>query len=172
MRDFLKKNGPWSQLVEKENIFLIDLSPDEKLSLTPRISVVPFRVPHRDEYSDTLGFIFFGSRRSLLYLPDIQSWEEWDRSIREEVEKVDVALLDGTFYGPDELPGRDLSRIGHPFIQKSMDLLETVTKKGKTTIYFTHFNHSNFALDPEGKALINVMDRGFFLAADGLEIAL
>lgn len=172
MRDFLMKNGPWNQLIEKENIFPIVLSPNEKLSLAPRISVVPFQVPHRDEYSDTLGFIISGSRKSLLYLPDIQNWEAWDRSIIEEVEKVDVALLDGTFYSPEELPGRDLSRIGHPFIKKSMETLNEVPKKGKTTIYFTHLNHSNFVLDPEGEARKNVMASGFRIAADGLEISL
>jgi len=172
MRDFLIKNGPWNQLIERENIFPIILRPNEKLPLTPRISVVPFQVPHRDEYSDTLGFTISGSKKKLIYLPDIQNWEAWDRSIIEEVEKVDVALLDGTFYSPEELPGRDMSRIGHPFIKKSMEMLDQVPQKGKTIIYFTHLNHSNFVLDPEGEARKNVREKGFDIATDGLEISL
>lgn len=172
MRDFLIKNGPWNQLIERENISPIILSPNEKLPLTTRISIVPFSVPHRDEYSDTLGFIISGSKKNLLYLPDIQNWEAWDRSVVEEIEKVEVALLDGTFYSPEELPGRDLSGIGHPFIKKSIEILNKVPKKGKTTIYFTHLNHSNFVLDPEGEARKNVMENGFDIATDGLEISL
>jgi len=172
MRDFLAKNSPWNQLLEQENISPIILSLNEKLPLTPRVSIVPFQVPHRDEYSDTLGFIISGSKKKLLYLPDIQNWEAWEKSVVEEVEKVEVALLDGTFYSPEELPGRDLSRIGHPFIKKSVEVLNSVPKKGKTAIYFTHLNHSNFVLDPEGEARKNIREKGFDIAADGLEISL
>jgi pyrroloquinoline quinone biosynthesis protein B len=172
MRDFLIKNSPWNQLIEKENILPIILSPNERLPLTSRISVVPFQVPHRDEYSDTLGFIISGSKKNLLYLPDIQNWEAWERSIIEEVQKAEIALLDGTFYSPEELPGRDLPSIGHPFIKKSIEMLNEVPQKGKTAIYFTHLNHSNLILDPEGEARKNVIESGFAIAADGLEIPL
>jgi pyrroloquinoline quinone biosynthesis protein B len=172
MADFLSKNGPWSQLVKLENISIQSLSPDAHVSLTPEISVIPFSVPHRDEYSDTLGFKIEGQKKKLLYIPDIQSWEAWNRDIREEVEKVDFALLDGTFYSPEELPGRDLSQLGHPFITTSMDTLRQVAKKGKTKIYFTHLNHSNLALDPDGDALKNIHTEGFGLAQEGMELTL
>ncbi|MGB3862336.1 MAG: MBL fold metallo-hydrolase [Candidatus Aminicenantaceae bacterium] len=172
MGDFLSNNGPWSQLVEFQNISIHSLEPDTHISLTPEISVTPFSVPHRDEYSDTLGFVIAGQKKKLLYIPDIQSWKAWDRDIREEVERVDFALLDGTFYGPEELPGRDLSQLGHPLITSSLDTLKHAAKKGETQIYFTHLNHSNLALDPDGDAIKHINSEGFGLAQEGMELSL
>jgi pyrroloquinoline quinone biosynthesis protein B len=172
MGDFLTSNGPWSQLVKFRNISIHSIEPEKPIFLTPDISVTPLLVPHRDEYSDTLGFQIAGKKKKLLYIPDIQSWKAWSRDIREEVEDVDFALLDGTFYSPDELPGRDLSRIGHPFITTSMDTLRQIVKKEKTQIFFTHLNHSNLALDPEGDAIKHIINEGFVLAEDGMELSL
>ena len=172
MGRFLSDNGPWSQLVSFENISLHTLHPGKELSLTPRISLTPFLVPHRNEYSDTIGFRISGEKKKLLYIPDIQSWKAWNRSIVEETEKVDIALLDGTFYSSEELPGRDLSKIGHPLIQTSLKTLGKVAQKGQTQICFTHLNHSNLALDPEGKARKEITGRGFRLASDGEEFSL
>ncbi|MGB2763150.1 MAG: MBL fold metallo-hydrolase [Candidatus Aminicenantaceae bacterium] len=172
LRDFLTKNGPWSQLVRLENISLFTLSFKKTLFLTPRISISSFLVPHRDEYSDTLGFIIAGKKKKLLYIPDIQSWEAWNRSIEEETKKVNYAILDGTFFCSEELPGRNFTKIGHPFITTSLETLKDVAKKGKTKIYFTHLNHTNLALDPEGKALKEIKTKGFNLASDGMEFFL
>jgi len=172
MNEFLTQNGPWNQLVEFQNIAIQLLEPEKTIVLTPRISITPLTVPHRDEYSDTLGFVIAGEVKELLYIPDIQSWHAWDRDIRKEADRVDVALLDGTFYSSNELPGRDLSRIGHPFITTSIDTLRQIAKKGKTQIYFTHLNHSNLALNPEGDAITNIVNEGFALAQEGMEISL
>ncbi len=172
MGRFLSDNGPWSQLVSLENISLRTLHPGEELSLTPRISLTPLPVPHRDEYSDTIGFRISGEKKTLLYIPDIQSWKAWNRSIVEEVEKVDIALLDGTFYSPEELPRRDLSKIGHPLIQTSLKTLGKVAQKGQTQIRFTHLNHSNLALDPEGEERKEIRETGFRLASEGEEFFL
>lgn len=171
MAGFLEKNGPWSQLVRYENIALQVIRPEEKTSLTERISFIPFLVPHRDEFSDTVGFIIAGPKKKLLYIPDIRSWEAWDRSILKEVAEVDYAILDGTFYSPDELPGRDLAKIGHPFITMSMDVLAPAAKSGKR-VYFTHLNHSNLALYPDGHAYKEIINGGFHLASDGMEFPL
>jgi pyrroloquinoline quinone biosynthesis protein B len=172
MGRFLSNNGPWSQLVRLENISLHTLHPGKEFSLTSRISLTPLEVPHRNEYSDTVGFRISGEKKRLLYITDIQSWEAWNRSIAEETEKVDIALLDGTFYSPDELPGRDMSQIGHPLIQTSLKTLEKVARREKTHIYFTHLNHTNLALDPEGDARNEITDKGFQLASDGEEFFL
>jgi pyrroloquinoline quinone biosynthesis protein B len=172
METFLANNGPWSQLVNFKNISLQTLSFENNLSLTPRISVVTFQVPHRDEYSDTVGFTISGRKKKLLYIPDIQDWKTWKKSIVEEVEKVDFALLDGTFYSPEELPGRDLSQIGHPYIKTSAKLLGKLARGGKTKIYFTHLNHSNLALDPDEKARQEIEAEGFMIAEEGIEFFL
>ena len=172
MARFLRDHGPWSQLGSLENISLYPLDMDRETRLSPRTSVIPFRVPHRDEYSDTLGFQVIGPHKKLLYIPDIQNWEAWSRPIQEEVKKVDYALLDGTFFSPDELPGRDLAKIGHPFIQDSLQILQKSIQEGKPKIYFTHLNHSNLALNPEGTARKEIEGKGFCLAEDGMEFHL
>ncbi len=172
MENYLSDNGPWSQLVRLENISIHTLSLEKQFLLTPRISFTPFLVPHRNEYTDTLGFIISGEKRKLFYVPDIQSWEVWNRSIVEEIRKSDVALLDGTFYSSEELPGRDLSKIGHPFIKTSLKTLKNAGEEGKTKIFFTHLNHSNLALDPEGQARKEVEEKGFGIASEGMEFFL
>jgi pyrroloquinoline quinone biosynthesis protein B len=172
MGSFLRDNGPWSQLVRLENIELQTFPENGEVRLTPQITLQPLWVPHRDEYSDTVGIRITGPHKKLLYIPDIQNWTIWKRDIREELQDIDVALLDGTFFSPEELPGRNLSRIGHPFIKDSMDLLQSTLEKGRTRILFTHLNHSNPALDPEGQAYREIKNRGFSLAREGQEIGL
>jgi len=172
MNDFLAQNGPWSQLVNQKNIITKIIKPDKIFSLTSQITILALQVPHRDEYTDTLGFVIQGPNRSLLYIPDIQNWKVWDRSIKEEVQKADIALLDGTFFSPEELPSRDLSSIGHPFIFDSMKLLRDIVREDKTKVYFTHLNHSNLALDPGGEARKIIKKNGFDLAEDGMEFPL
>ncbi len=167
MRDFLINNGPWNLLVKLKNIEIYVLEPEKEVNVSQNISIIPFKVPHRAEYTDTLGFIICGKKRKLLYIPDIQNWEVWRRSINKIVEEVDFALLDGTFFSPDELPQRDLSKIGHPFILSSIKLLSNSVKK--TKIYFTHLNHSNLALNPEGEEIEKIKESGFELAIDGME---
>ena len=41
----------------------------------------------------------------------------------------------------------DVTKIKHPLITLSMDLLEPLVKQGRLQVYFTHLNHSNPALD-------------------------
>ncbi len=170
--DFLAGNGPWDQLVKLENIVLKTLTAREPLALTERLSVVPFKVPHREEYSDTLGFEVRGPRKTLLYIPDIKSWEAWDRPIADELERTDFALLDGTFFSAEELPGRDVASIGHPPIRESLRLLSGLSAEKKAGVFFTHLNHSNLALDPAGAARKEVERAGFRLAGEGQEFFL
>lgn len=172
MASFLRTNGPWSQLVDLENITLRVLSPDHDLALTPRLSLTPFEVPHRDEFSDTLGLRIRGPKRSLLYIPDIQNWTAWSRSITREVANTDIALLDGTFFSDQEIPGRRLTEIGHPLILDSMRVLQSEADRGRTRILFTHLNHSNPAADPGSRAHRQVAERGFAVAEDGAEFVL
>ncbi len=167
MGDFLRDNGPWSQLVRLGNIELRSLVPGETLPLAQRITVNPVLVPHRDEYTDTLGLTIAGPRKGLLYIPDIQSWEAWGKSLAEELDKVEFALLDGTFFSPGELPGRDLSAIGHPLIEASLALMGRLPPEKREAVFFTHLNHSNPALDPDGEARRKIEQAGFHLASEG-----
>jgi pyrroloquinoline quinone biosynthesis protein B len=169
MGGFLTENGPWSQLARLENIVLKTLTAAEPLALNDRVTIVPFHVPHREEFSDTLGFEIRGPRKRLLYIPDIRSWEAWDKPVAVEVGRTDFALLDGTFFSPEELPGRNVSEIGHPPIRESLKLLGGLARAKKAGVSFTHLNHSNLALDPAGAARKKIERAGFRLAAEGQE---
>lgn len=169
---FMEDNYPWSDLIQYENVLLNLIHPEEKISLTPRMFITPLLVPSRDEYSDTLGMVIQGESKKLLYIPEIESWEGLERSIEEEVESADFAILDGTYFSQEELRSSGLKKIGHPFMTETMKLLGPVAESGKTEIYFSHLNHTNAALDPEGSALKEIKQRGFDLASEGMEITL
>jgi pyrroloquinoline quinone biosynthesis protein B len=139
MARFLRDNGPWSQLVSLGNIELREMEAGRDLALSPDIVVTPLLVPHRDEWSDTVGFRIRGPGRTLLYVPDIDRWERWDRDVRAEVASVDVAILDGTFADASEIPGRTQADIPHPLVPATMARLHGVA----TRVLFTHLNHTN-----------------------------
>ena len=171
MRDFLENNGPWRRLVAGDHISLRVMRPGESLRLTPTLTIEPIKVAHREEESDAVGFIASGPDRKLLYIPDIDDWSRWDRRIRDLVSSVDVALLDGTFYAPGELENRSMAEVPHPFITRSMDLLESLVAEGKQVV-FIHLNHSNPALRPGSPERLEIEKRGFAVATDGMEFGL
>ena len=143
MKVFLETNGPWSQLVKLKNIVIHPLKEDAVLSLADKISVEAFRVPHRDEFSETAGFKILTGNKKYLFIPDIDKWEKWSRNIIDEVKSADVALLDGTFYEGDELPGRKISEVPHPLVTETMELFKNESRTVKSKIFFIHFNHTN-----------------------------
>ncbi|HKV09165.1 MAG TPA: MBL fold metallo-hydrolase [Thermoanaerobaculia bacterium] len=169
MAAYLRANGPWSQLVRLGNIALRELELGKPFELDEGITVTPIPVPHRDEYSDTMAFVIRGPKKTLLYVPDTDSWAAWPKPLPDVLaeHKVDYALLDATFYSPDELPDRDVTKIKHPLITQSMDLLEPLVKAGKLRVWFTHLNHSNPALDGEGAARKAIEGRGFGVLGEG-----
>jgi len=143
MKSFLETNGPWSQLVKLDNIELRQLTNNESVELENDTKVTPFRVPHRDEFSETVGYRIEGKNRKVLFIPDIDKWSKWERDIIDEISKVDVALLDGTFLKNGELPNRDMSQIPHPFVEESMALFKDLPESEKEKVTFIHFNHTN-----------------------------
>jgi pyrroloquinoline quinone biosynthesis protein B len=143
MRDFLSKNGPWDQLVRLNQVELRPLEPGRAVELAPGLTITPFLVPHRDEYTDTFGFEIRGPRRALLYIPDIDKWEKWATPIEERIAAVDVALLDATFYGEGELEGRAMSEVPHPFVIESLARFAKLPASERRKVVFTHLNHSN-----------------------------
>ena len=122
MSSFLAQNGPWSQLVALHNIALQDLNDQQPIQLTTNIKVTPFLVPHRDEFSETVGYRIEGPNQKVLFIPDINKWSKWKHDIREEIKKVDYAFLDASFFDGEEINNRDISEIPHPFVIESMAL--------------------------------------------------
>ena len=164
MKSFLKGNGPWSQLVINKNISLKGINDAFNIQLTPTLTVSPFIVPHRDEFSETVGYIITGPNKSALFIPDIDKWEKWDKDIIEVIAKVDYAFIDGTFYDEKELDNRDMSEIPHPFIVESMAKFKDLPITEKNKIYFIHFNHTNPLINPNSKETKTVIGNGFNIA--------
>lgn len=167
MKTYLETNGPWSQLFTLQNIQAVDLVADEISSLSQELSVVPFLVPHRDEFSETVGYKIYGPNKKALFIPDIDKWERWDKSLEAEIAQVDYAFLDATFYQNGEIPGRDMSEIPHPFVEETIDLLSELKDTEKQKVFFIHLNHTNPLLR-KGAALDSLNDLGFQLAEEGM----
>ena len=160
MAGYLRTNGPWSQLVKLSNIELHDMKAGEPVRLpTSLFTVTPLLVPHRQEFSEVVGYRIESELAKVLFIPDIDSWTQWDAAgtrIEDEIAKVDVAYLDGTFFANGEIPGRDMSGFPHPFIRASLDRFAALPATERAKIRFIHLNHSNQALwqgTPERRAI-------------------
>ena len=171
MVKFLSKNGPWDQLVKLNNISLQTISNNKFVKLSENILVIPIKVPHRDEYSETVGYKIIGKSKKLLFIPDIDKWDEWEKSIVDEVKLVDYAFIDGTFYNGSEL-NRDMSEIPHPSIEETLELFSNQPLAEKNKIYFIHINHTNPILTNKNGVRDLILNAGFNIAEKGLKLSL
>ena len=201
MEKMLTDNAPWSQLVSLKNIALRSIRAEEilnlktpaqvffqssdfkninfqnltankSLALNTTISIRPFLVPHRDEFSETVGYEIISQTKRAVFIPDIDKWSKWNVDLRELIRRVDYALVDGTFYKNGELPNRDVSEVPHPFIEESMKLLEGLPAKEKAKVIFIHFNHTNPLIRKTSAERKEVLQKGFRIADEGLILAL
>ena len=170
--DFISNNGPWDQLVSLNNIKLQRIYNNEKVILHNNLSFTPILVPHRDEYSETVGYIIEGNRKKALYIPDIDKWVKWNISITEMIKNVDYAFLDGTFFDKKEINNRDISEIPHPFIIESLELFNNLENIDKAKVYFIHLNHTNPVLNKNSEEYKRVILSGFKVAEPGMEFVL
>ena len=166
MKTFLESNGPWDQLIALKNIRLLPLGNETAVQVSSALKVTPFLVPHRDEYSETVGYKIVGPNKSALFIPDIDKWSSWDKDILEEVQKVDYAFLDATFFADGEIP-RPMSEVPHPFVEETVAAFAKADKATLTKVIFIHFNHSNPALNPEFEGRKVLETQGFRFAQQG-----
>ena len=164
--DFLDDNEPWASLVSGGYVLPIPI--DDATATIGDISVTAIPVPHRAEFTGTVGYsIAVDGDPWILYLPDIDGWDEWPNA-EEVIASHQVSLLDATFTSVDELPGRDIAAIKHPLVPDTITRFSHLT--GARTIVLTHINHSN----PLGVADAEITNRahelGFTIAFDGLVI--
>ena len=171
MSNFLQNNGPWDQLVDLKNISLNSLENLHPVNLSKDLKVIPIKVPHRDEYSETVGYKIVGKTKKVLFIPDIDKWSEWERDIIQEVKNVDFALIDGTFYNGSEL-NRDMSEIPHPSIEETIGLFLNEPIQERNKIYFIHINHTNPILTNKNNIKSNIENFGFNIAQKGLKLFL
>ncbi len=179
MKQYLEVNGPWSQLVSMKNIILKDvciledkqaIASSMGCKIADGIGVSAFRVPHRDEYSETAGFYIGLSNRKYVFIPDIDKWSKWKMDLKNVAEIADVLLVDGTFYDSQELPGRNITEVPHPYVPETIKLFDSVSQQKRkiltSKIHFIHFNHTN-ALMWDTVAQEKVMKAGFRVAKQG-----
>ena len=168
LANFLTQQGPWSQLVTLNNIRLHPLKEGATLQLNQNLQVKTLLVPHRDEFSETAAFIIQGPNKKALFVPDIDKWHLWEKDLNSLLAQVDYAFIDATFYDVDELPGRNMSEIPHPFVVETLEKVAPLPIKERQKIYLIHFNHTNPLLHPDQKANRSRVDA---VESAGLHIA-
>lgn len=166
MAAFLMRNQPWQQLVKFGNITIRLSPPGQPISLATGLSATPVAVPHRDEWSDTMAFCIEGPDRSLFYCPDIDDWDRWDYPLPRMLAEVDVALLDGAFFSPDEIPGRNIAEIPHPLATDTAERAAAANPGSDCDVRLIHLNHTNPLWD-DGPERAWVAERGVGVGAIG-----
>lgn len=176
MREFLESNGPWDQLVRYSNIIFVTLRNGAAVEVGESLSVTPLRVPHRDEYSETVGFLVKSTSKSLLFLPDIDDWDRWETEfghrIDDVIASVDYAYVDATFFNDKELPGRDMSNIPHPRVLDSMQRFSRLAPEHQKKIRFFHMNHTNPLRFDDSDAQRTMAEMGFRIALQNERVCL
>jgi pyrroloquinoline quinone biosynthesis protein B len=175
MAEYLRGNGPWDQLVRFENIRIEPLAAGLSVSLATDLAVTPLLVPHRQEYSEVVGYRIVGPERSVLFIPDIDSFTEWDAwgvRVEDEIAAVDIAYLDGCFFDHGEVPGRDMSQFPHPLIAESMRRFAPLPATERAKVRFIHLNHTNPALRPDSAERRRIEAAGFRVAEEGERVEL
>ena len=171
MSNFLQNNGPWSQLVDINNIKIKEINFGLSTKELANINITPVKVPHRDEYSETAGYIIKGKNKKALFIPDIDKWEKWDRDLSQIAREFDFLLIDATFYDSKEI-NRDISEIPHPLVTETINLLSGLSTENRNKVYFIHMNHTNMMLDPNSDLSKLVGSKGFNIARLGQKLYL
>ena len=166
MKKMLETNAPWSQLVGIKNISLQSLANKEETKLSENLTVEPFLVPHRDEFSETVGFKITSAGKSLVFIPDIDKWQKWTEKLEEVVKLNNYVLIDGTFYADGEI-SRPMSEVPHPFVSETMEVLKNLPAKEKSKVFFIHFNHSNPLVQGDKQKIRELKSKGFNMTFQG-----
>lgn len=192
MASLIRRSPSWNAMVD-QGVFLIDVFPnptdlkivvkyasDQTTTTSSALSIEPIPIPHRAELSDTHAFVIRGPHKSLLFLPDHDTWEKtlsFHRctSIRQFLQsfRIDIALLDGTFWSYEELGNiRDQSQVPHPPVSETITLLGTRNPEQDPVIYFTHLNHTNPLYDSGSVQYQTLLDMGWDVAYQGMTFTL
>jgi pyrroloquinoline quinone biosynthesis protein B len=171
MKSFLETNGPWSQLVNLQNIDIQPINEETDIVLNERLKIRAFRVPHRDEFSETVGFKIISKNKSLIFIPDIDKWQKWGQNLSDLTKANDYLLLDGTFYKDGEI-ARPMAEVPHPFVSETIDILDSLPYKTKAKVHFIHLNHTNPIISKNSAERKALLHKGFKVADLGLKLGL
>ncbi len=177
MAELIHATPQWSLMLDQGVFEIIPFQTGDIIQFGTE-SIEPIIVPHRDELSDMHAFIIRGENKSLLYLPDHDTWEETLSSygcklIREWFDKleIDTAFIDGTFWSQHELSGRLQSEVPHPPVSQTIAHLGT-RLPSDVEIHFIHLNHTNPLYDKSSSAFRTVESMGWKVAVQGMKIKL
>tara|TARA_Y100000739_G_scaffold173127_1_gene150836 strand:- start:347 stop:1093 length:747 start_codon:yes stop_codon:yes gene_type:complete len=173
----LIENTPkWNKLIEDKILIPIQFNSNESIQISENLKITPIQVPHRDELTDTHAFMINGPEKSLLYLPDHDTWEETLNMVQQDslIEwfdflGIEIVLMDGTFWSKNELSRQD--DVPHPPVVESLERLGNV--KGKELeVFFIHFNHTNPLLIPKSNEIKKLLDSGCKIPIEGQQFLL
>ena len=173
----LIENTPkWNKLIEDKILIPIQFNSNESIQISENLKITPIQVPHRDELTDTHAFVINGPEKSLLYLPDHDTWEETLNMVQQDslIEwfdflGIEIVLMDGTFWSKNELSRQD--DVPHPPVVESLERLGNV--KGKELeVFFIHFNHTNPLLIPKSNEIKKLLDSGCKIPIEGQQFLL
>ena len=178
MLSLIDNTPQWALMMEQGVFTPFAVSTGSEHALSERVTVVPVVVPHRAELSDMHAFIVRGPNRSMLFLPDHDRWQETldhhgAPSIRSWLTtlKVDIALIDGTFWSADELSSRTQHEVPHPPVSETLERLGPRTE-GDPEIVFIHMNHTNPIHRPDSDEHGQVTALGWSVGEQGMTFTL
>ena len=167
--DYIMQHPIWKKLVLRGNITFDKYFSDD---------IVPVKVPHRAKDFDTHALLFKGQNNNLLFLPDHDTWEETLELVGYDNPKewfssldVDLVLLDGTFWNNNELKTRVQSRVPHPSVTETIDLIGD-RKENDPRIIFVHLNHTKPLHYPDSEEYQKLTSLGWEVGEEGMEFNL
>jgi pyrroloquinoline quinone biosynthesis protein B len=125
------------------------------------------------------AFVIHQGDRRLFYAPSIPAQAEAPSgsagSWKSCMENSDAAFVDGTFWSDDELIQTGRSRktareIGHVPLSGASGMLEQYPRNSKGRRILIHINNTNPILDEDSPQHRAVLDAGFEIAYDGMEL--
>jgi pyrroloquinoline quinone biosynthesis protein B len=170
MVSLLQDSEPWALLGRLGHIDVRPVVGGKPVALSEQVTVTPRVVPHRDELTETVGWVVQGPSRSVLWLPDIDKWERWSVPLEDVLAEVDVAYLDATFFADGEI-ARDMAEVPHPFVVETLGRLAHHPEL-RAKVRFVHLNHTNPLLQPGHEAHEAVQATGARVAVEGERLGL
>ena len=176
MIELILNTPKWNKLVEEKTLIPTQFKSNEAIQVSENLQITPIQVPHRDELTDTHAFVIKGPEKSLLYIPDHDSWEETLYMVKQKsVDEwfvslgIDIVLMDGTFWSKNELSRQ--SDVPHPPIEDSLERLNDLNRKD-LEVFFIHLNHTNPLLIPESDETKLLLDSGCKIPIEGQQFLL
>ena len=122
--------------------------------------------------SERVSYEIAGTDNEAVFIQGINKWSVWNTDLAALVRSVDYALIDATFYGDGELPGRDMSQVPHPLVTESMNALSELSSNERAKVWFIHFNHTNPLLNAQSAESKFVRSQGYNIATEGVRLPL